>query len=414
MTPIRPLPGPLAGLFPRPSQPFRLAPRGDAETPVTIDPTPTPPSSAPTPAPNSRPSAPPRRSVHIPPMARPVPPPRPGPRFQNTQPPAPKPPLLRPRKVRGGVKVPSGDIAGPTVWAAQRWLRLLEGAAEGAALVEGLEYARAGQTKRLAFLPGRVEASVQGRGDRPYTTLVTLATLTEEQWGRVVAAMAEGAIYTAKLLAGELPPNIEDVFAPLGLRLFPGDPAELAVSCTCTNLPGTPPDALLQPPTGKSFWCKHACCVAYLLAHRLATEPFVMFALRGLDGKELLERLRHKRVAAGGGGGGATPIYAQRVPGVSDIPPKPLDDALATFWDIGPAALDLDLPLTPPVLTHPLLRRLGPSPFLQAQFPLVGLLASCYETISADAIKSAEAEAQPPEHAAIDAETGDGHDGDDE
>jgi uncharacterized Zn finger protein len=329
-----------------------------------------------------------------------------GPGMPGRPAPAPKPPLLRPRKVRGGVKLPAGDVAGPTAWAAQRWLRMLEQASEGAALVEGLDYARQGQTKRMGISAGRIEGSVQGRGDRPYSTTLSLGVIASDAWERVVIVMAEGSLYAAKLLAGELPPNIEDVFMPLGLKLFPAEPSEVVATCTCGQLePGKP-------------WCKHAVCLGYLVGHRLASEPFLMFAVRGLEGHELLERIRQRRSIAGAVSGIA-PVYTQRVPGVSDLPSKPLEECLDQFWESGPSLAELDLPLAPPAVTHPLLRRLGPSPF-QAQFPLVGLLASCYDVISEEALKGpaetapqSDGDAAEAEHASDD-EPGDDESGDDE
>lgn len=296
-----------------------------------------------------------------------------------------KPILVRPRKVRGGVKLPNGDVAPPTAWVAQRWLRLIEQAAEGARLVEGLEdYARAGQTKKISYMVSRVDAIIQGRADRPYATSIAFDGFTPETWDKVVETMAEGALYAAKLLASELPPNIEDVFAPLGLKLFPVDSAEVKHSCSCLewrNENGGNPTIL-----SKGKWCKHICCLAYLLAQKLSSEPFLVFMLRGIEGSELLERLRQRRAVAGAVMG-HTPIYSQRIPGAADFEPAPLEESLDQFWDAGPALGDLDLPITLPPVSHPLLRRLGQSPFVAAQFPLVGLLASCYDTVSEQTLK---------------------------
>lgn len=317
--------------------------------------------------------------------------------------PAPKQ-LLHPRRVRGGVKLTGGAVEGPTLWAAQRWLRLAEQVAIGSRLAEGLEYAKLGQTKRLANTPGKIEASVQGRADRPYTVSISLSVIPEPGWEPVVESMAAGAIYAAKLLSGELPTNIEDVFAPRGLKLFPTEPAELTVSCTCAEhtqglQSPAAADAPAEPrpdgPAPDPRWCKHLCCVAYLIAQRLATEPFLMFSLRGLDGRELLERLRDRRAAAGAPPGDRQPVYVQHISGVTDNPGEPLEQLIARFWDSGPELAEVDLPLGPPPVSHPLLRRLGQSPF-QAQFPLVGLLASCYETIShAAREEAAGSDAQP-------------------
>lgn len=319
--------------------------------------------------------------------------------------PAPKP-LLRPRRVRGGVKLSAASEQLLATWASQRWLRVTEAASRGEAIREGLEYAKLGQTKRLVILPGRIEASVQGRMDRPYVTLLRVEPFSAEQWEKVVAAMSEGAMYAAKLHSGELPANIEDLFAPLGMKLFPTEPREVTASCTCSDFTGIKPvygqptvgvqelgaDAAAAaaeqepaPEPGASGWCKHICCAAYLFAERLASEPFVMFAVRGVAGEELMERLKDRR-SLSASAAGAVSVYQQRIAGVSDVPGAPLKDVLATYWDVGQELDSLDIPLEPPAVSHPLLRRLGPSPMTGAQFPLVGLLASCYETISRDAL----------------------------
>lgn len=281
----------------------------------------------------------------------------------------------KPRKVRGGIKLIGQSGHFPESWPAQRWMRVVELAAPGESLVEGLAYAAQGQTRRMNAEPGRVVGAVQGRAYTAYEAEIPLPTFTHEQWERAVRAMTEQAGYAAKLLAGDLPTNIEDVFAPLGLHLFPAQPTEMVPSCTCRE--ETKP------------WCKHACCLAYLAAERFATDPFLIFTLRGMPREELIERLRQHRSVAGSGLGSA-PVYAPRVPGASDVPSKPLEALVDRFWEPGPHLQDLDLPIEPPVVSHPLLRRLGTSPFTSGRFPLVGLLATCYEVISNAALQAEE------------------------
>ncbi len=313
--------------------------------------------------------------------------------------PAPKPPLLRPRKVRGGVRL-GREVTELSGWAAQRWLRIVEAAASGEILKESLTaYAEAGQTRRIAYLPGRIEAAVQGRADRAYTTMLRVVPFSPEHWDRVVEGLSEGAVYAAKLLAGEMPSNIEDVFAPLGLRLFPMDASDVSVSCSCVDFRDKEAaNAKAEGEPKPEFWCKHIVCVAYLFAERLSVEPFLMFALRGVEGQDMLDRLRQRR-AVTGAALGATPVYKQRVPGVSDREPKPFEADLDHFWHAGVDLTQIDMPIEPPAVSHPLLRRLGPSPFLAAAFPLVGLLASCYEAISEDALRGEPTSEVPDEDA---------------
>lgn len=308
-----------------------------------------------------------------------------------------KPLPMHPRRVRGGVRVAAGELveagliapesgqmreASPTAWAAHRLLRLLEKAAQGDALVEGLEYAKAGQTRRMSLEPGRVVAAVQGRAERAYSVTISLPLIAEPQWQKIGEAMAAQAAPAAKLLAGELPPSIEDVFGPLGLKLVPTEPTDLTPTCTCGHITtaGTP-------------WCKHVCCVAYLLADELRQEPFRIFKLRGQPVEDVIEGLRQRRAVTSAATGSA-PACSPRIPGVTDVQAPPLDQEVGRFWDAGPELSEVDARLDPPAVSKPLLRRLGPSPFDLAAFPLVGLLATCYDVISE---RAATANGGPPE-----------------
>jgi uncharacterized Zn finger protein len=323
-------------------------------------------------------------------MSVPQPPGRPTPNPQY------KPVVIKPRKVSGGIRLiasPGGEprlepdagrpAAAPTStlnWAGQRWLRLFEAHAAGAALSEGLDYAKLGQTRRLDLFPAQIVASVQGRSTRAYDTSIHVRPFTPEQNESLINAMGSEAIHAAKLLLGEMPSNIEDLMAPIGLRLFPADQAELRIVCSCREHAQKP-------------WCKHACCVGYLIAERLSNDPFTMFTLRGLPKDDLLERLRQRRSLLGMGLGSVA-IYAPTVAGVSDAPVPALESMIDQFWDSRESTLEgLDLPVGPPAVSHPLLRRLGPSPFAAphgtAKFPLVGLLATCYDVISEGAIRAA-------------------------
>ena len=296
---------------------------------------------------------------------------RPGASYQPRQ--------VKPRKVRGGIRFAHADAAFSESWPAQRWMRIIEACATPEALTGGLEYAKLGQTRRMNTDPGKIKGAVQGTIISSYDTTITLPVLTHEQSERVIAAMVDQAVYAAKLLAGELPANppIEDLFAAHGMRLFP-DPSELKNTCNCRDL--------VKP------WCKHACCLAYLVAEQFTRDPFTIFTLRGLPREELLERLRQRRLVAGSGAGSAL-VYAPVIPGVSDAPAPSLEEVADRFWEAGPELEHLDTPIAPPEVSHPLLRRLGPSPFGAAgRFPLVGLLATSYGMISEAVLKRAEAD----------------------
>ena len=115
----------------------------------------------------------------------------------------------------------------------------------------------------------------------------------------------------------------------------------------------------------------------------------LVFGLRGMPEEDLLEGLRQRRVA-GSGASGPSPVLMPHVPGVTDTMSAPLDQSLADFWEVGPDLADLDTPIAPPPVNCVLLRRLGPSPFPEGRFPLLGLLATCYDLIGRDAVEGAD------------------------
>jgi uncharacterized Zn finger protein len=286
--------------------------------------------------------------------------------------------LVNPRRVRGGVKFKLKVGETPASWITQRILRVAESGAANDVFKDGLEYARLGQTKRLTIEETLCEGVIQGRSDKPYTTTLGLDEFSVESQEQIIAAMADQVRYAAKLLAGELPSNIEDVFAPLGLKLFPAEPEDIHPVCSC-------PDWKTDQP-----WCKHTVCLSALLAEKLGDDPMAIFGLRGMPGQELIDGLRQKR-AVGVQGPGPSPVLHQHVPGVSDISSPPLEDSIDSFWEVGEDLVDLDTPITPPAVNCVLLRRLGPSPFIGARFPLIGLMATCYQLIGDAAIQAEDA-----------------------
>ncbi len=285
-----------------------------------------------------------------------------------------KKPLTNPRRVRGGVKTKAKPGEPPKSWVTQRIMRVAEQGATGEALREGIEYAQMGQTKRLTVEGTLCEGVIQGRSDKPYRTTLSLEAFTPQQQEQVIATMGEQVRYAAKLLAGELPSNIEDVFAPLGMRLLPTEAGDLRPACTCGDWSEDSP------------WCKHAVCLTALLGERLGEDPMLVFGLRGMPIDDLVEGLRQRR-AAGSAGSGPTPVLMPHVAGVTDSPSPPLEASLDDFWDAGTGLADLDTPIAPPPVSCVLLRRLGPSPFPEGRFPLLGLLATCYDLIGQEAVE---------------------------
>jgi uncharacterized Zn finger protein len=278
-----------------------------------------------------------------------------------------------PRRLKNGIRLRRREGIELLAWPAEPWSALLLEGVEDTVKLEALDYARAGQAATLQITAAGIEATVQGRAARPYDVRIEAETISAADWDRVVAIMAREAVYSAKLLAGEMPPLVEQPFISIGRQLIPTDPAALKRTCTC-GLPSP---------------CKHIGCVAALVLERLAGDPLLAFTLRGLDGQRLLERLQEARAIATRG-----LARAHSTPPVVEVAPEApsLDRALANFWRPG-RQIDEMPAETEPFAPHALLRRLGQSP-LQGKFPLVGLLASIYDSMAARGRELREREAE--------------------
>ncbi|MGP1309297.1 MAG: SWIM zinc finger family protein [Phycisphaerales bacterium] len=302
----------------------------------------------------------------------------PNPRPFTPGSPAPRPLPTTPRVVRGGIKLAGKEAPRVEHWAAKRLLDIAYAQADDETLAKAFEWGRRGQTRTLTFEPGEIAASVQGLEPRSHRVTLAVSRFTTDQWERIVSALNDSATHSARLLANEMPPEVEEVFAPMGLRLVPLEAGDLHARCACKD-----------PTPNNNGWCIHACVAAMVAAERLSNDPFQVFGLRGLGAEELLERIRQRRAATRSARGFA-PAYAPRTPPGVPANAPPLDADLSAFWN-DPEGLDeIDTTPRPAEVKHPLLRRLGPSPFTKGKFPLVGLLATCYDIVAEAAVKEAD------------------------
>jgi uncharacterized Zn finger protein len=274
----------------------------------------------------------------------------------------------RPLPVDGGIAARSKRGSIGETWWSQRFIALLESFGVGSRLQRGRNYARRGQVVELEVEPGVVLAKVQGSRYTPYRVRIRGRTLSEHQWRRVEKAMAARALPLAKLLAGEMPHDIEDVFALCKLTLFPRSTAELKASCTCPDWENP---------------CKHIAAAYYILAERFDEDPFLIFAWRGRDRDELLECLRARRRADGGPGSEATPWPTAEPRAV------PLAEKLDCFWRSGPTLADLHISPVAGEAPDTLLRQLGPAPAEIAGQNVVDMLAPAYATLAEKAERRA-------------------------
>ena len=164
-------------------------------------------------------------------------------------------------------------------WWSQRLTSVLEGYGLGPRMERGRRYARGGRVRDLEVKTGRLEARVQGSRATPYRVSIRSKAPTKDQWRQLEAVFATRLGWAARLLAGELPTDLEEACAEAGVDLFPHHWSDLEVRCGC------PDDA--EP-------CKHIAAVLYVFAQQLDEDPWLLLAWHGRNRDTLLKALRQR------------------------------------------------------------------------------------------------------------------------
>jgi len=274
----------------------------------------------------------------------------------------------RPIEVSGGIKLQSKKKGESGGWAT-RWIASLESFYMGSRLQSGRAYARKGQVTRIDVEAGLVTADVQGSQRKPYSVEIGMRTLADDEKKRIAEALAERPLLIAKLLAGELPPEISDLFSEQKVVFFPSNSKDLKTSCDC-------PDS--------SNPCKHIAAVFYILGEQFDRDPFLIMKLRGLDREDLLAGLSSQA---------AEHNATQEIPAA---PPQPIDAAI--YWRAAAGKSDesseashalphIPVDLRLPPIPAALPRQLGVFPFWRGDRPLLDVLPELYTTASKGAVE---------------------------
>jgi uncharacterized Zn finger protein len=245
----------------------------------------------------------------------------------------------RPRPVQDGIKARTERGQFGKSWWAKRWIGVLETFGWGNRLQRGRTYARQGQVMSIEIKPGKVQAKVQGSRATPYNVAMAITPLSDSQWEQAIDQMAQQAIFSASLLAGEMPQDIEEAFQAAGIHLLPQSRTDINTKCSC-------PDAA-NP-------CKHIAAVYYLLGERFDEDPFLIFQMRGRTREQIMDALHARRAAASG--------TAEEQPLVTAEPVAPLESRLADFYVAAPELDTISIQVAAPTVDAALFKRLGTAP----------------------------------------------------
>ncbi len=275
----------------------------------------------------------------------------------------------RPREAKGGIKAQSGRGGFGRSWWARRWIEVLEGFDLGARLGRGRSYARRGQVLSVDVEKGGVTARVQGSRARPYRVEIKVKTLGGSDWKKLTTALFRRPIFAAKLLAGQMPENIEDAFRDAGLSLFPDRGDDLETNCSCPDW---------------SNPCKHVAAVYLLLGEEFDRDPFLVFKLRGVEREELVGLVGRQTAARSKAGGYEATLgsFSEQAPG--HPPPEPLPAEPDEFWGQANAEGDGNAlgVARIPTISAALPKRLGSFPFWRGKESFIPALEEVYRKAS--------------------------------
>ena len=265
----------------------------------------------------------------------------------------------KPKAVKNGIKAKTkrGQSFGSTWWS-KRWIGVLESFGWDNRLQRGRNYARQGQVIDIDITKGKVISHVQGSQSKPYKIEMKMKQIPDKDWDKAAGAMSEQAIFAAKLLAGEMPQDIEDAFKTAGLSLFPSK-SDLDTDCSCPDYANP---------------CKHIAAVYYLLGERFDEDPFLIFLLRGRSKKELMDMLRSRRAEQ------PSETEANAIADVNAVSVEEIVELKAdfSFWELKEPIDSLSITIDPPEVEMAVFKRLGDPPFWKAKKQFLELFRSTY------------------------------------
>ena len=168
-----------------------------------------------------------------------------------------------------------------TFWG-RAWCDNLQSYADFAHRLErGRSYVRGGAVVDLKIAAGQITARVAGT--RLYKVEITMAPLARKRWHELARACTGRIGSLVALLRGEIPDEVMRAVTDRTGGLFPA-PDELDLSCDCPDHAGL---------------CKHIAASLYGVGARFDQSPELLFLLRGVDAKDLIEQASARLGRAG-------------------------------------------------------------------------------------------------------------------
>ncbi len=149
-------------------------------------------------------------------------------------------------------------------WWGKRWAQAIH---ESAPLPQprGRQKPRGAKLRSLDPKTGEATIEVSTSSVIPYEVRISVAPIADDAWDAAAKALSSRAIFAAKLLAADLPEEVERAMNEAGASLFPA-PGEVRVKCNCPAVGGG---------------CRHGAVAERALAESIDRDPLLLFDLRG-------------------------------------------------------------------------------------------------------------------------------------
>ncbi len=188
-------------------------------------------------------------------------------------------PVRIPRFANGIRAQESRSSAAGRSWWSRKWQQILEGMGLGARLGRGKNYALSGQVIELTIAGPHIDARVIGTRQDAYHVTIDFRTPSDAARTRIVSALRNEPMLVARLLADDLPTEVETLFRDEKLTLFPGGKLgpgkyDMTTACTCPDYANP---------------CKHSSAVLLLLGEEISRHPSTLLEIRGISLEELYD-----------------------------------------------------------------------------------------------------------------------------
>ena len=178
-----------------------------------------------------------------------------------------------------GIRAQESRSGGARTWWARRWLEVLERMGLGARLGRGKHYAVSGQVTGMRLEGPHVEAQVVGTRPDPYRVTIDFRVPEGAAREAIVSRIKGEPMIAARLIADDMPTEVEQAFRDCGLDFFPGGKLapgvyDMTTACSCPDYANP---------------CKHVSAVLLILGEEIARRPMTLLELRGIGEEELYE-----------------------------------------------------------------------------------------------------------------------------